>query len=78
MKRLSSKLLLLCTLVAALLFAGAVGALAAGAAKNVIVFIGDGMGFGAIQVSRNILMGPEGRFTFEQFPHTAIVNDSFA
>jgi len=73
MKRLSSKLLLLCTLVAALLFAGAVGALAAGAAKNVIVFIGDGMGFGAIQVSRNILMGPEGRFTFEQFPHTAIV-----
>jgi len=42
-------------------------------AKNVILCIGDGMGFGALQVSRNALLGPDGRFPFETFPNVAIV-----
>lgn len=42
-------------------------------AKNVILCIGDGMGFGAIQLARNVLFGPDGRFAFEDFPNLAIV-----
>lgn len=42
-------------------------------AKNVILCIGDGMGFGALQLARNVLLGPEGKFVFETFPNAAIV-----
>lgn len=72
MRRLSSKVLLVFALIVALLITSTVGALA-GVAENVILIIGDGMGFGAIQIARNFLMGPDGRFTFEEFPHVAIV-----
>ena len=72
MRRLSSRLLLVFALAIAVAIACTLGAAAAGA-KNVIVCIGDGMGFGAIQISRNALKGPDGRFTFEHFPHVAIV-----
>lgn len=53
-------------------------ALAAGKVKNVILLIGDGMGFGSIQYARNILVGPEGRLVFENFPYIGLVTTSSA
>ncbi|MDI6870550.1 MAG: alkaline phosphatase [Bacillota bacterium] len=41
--------------------------------KNVILLIGDGMGFGAIQYARNILVGPDGRLAFEKLPFVGLV-----
>lgn len=58
--------LLACTAVAT-------GAPQPARAKNVILCIGDGMGFGAIQLARNVLLGPDGRFVFETFPNVSIV-----
>lgn len=45
----------------------------AGQVKNVILMVGDGMGFGAIQYGRNILVGPEGRLSFEKLPYVGLV-----
>lgn len=42
-------------------------------AKNVVLCIGDGMGFGVLQLARNVLLGPDGRFVFEAFPNVALV-----
>lgn len=42
-------------------------------AKNVIIAIGDGMGFGALQLARNVLIGPDGKFVFETFPAVGYV-----
>lgn len=72
MRVLRSRVLLVIVLVLAL-FVNAAAVGAAGSAKNVIVCVGDGMGFGTIQIARNALSGPDGRFTFELFPNTAIV-----
>ncbi|MCL4514370.1 MAG: alkaline phosphatase [Firmicutes bacterium] len=47
---------------------------AEGQVKNVILLIGDGMGFGPTQYARNILVGPEGRLTFEKFPYVGLVS----
>ncbi|MEA4883166.1 MAG: alkaline phosphatase [Clostridia bacterium] len=72
MRRFTSKALLVIVLAFALFVTGAMGVAAAGA-KNVIVCIGDGMGYGAIQISKYALKGPSGRFAFELFPNSAIV-----
>jgi alkaline phosphatase len=48
-------------------------------AKNVIVFIGDGMGISTLTSARilqgqlNDQLGEEGYLSFEKFPHTALV-----
>lgn len=45
----------------------------AGSVKNVILLIGDGMGFGPIQYARNILVGPGERLSFEELPYVGLV-----
>lgn len=42
--------------------------------KNVIVFIGDGMGLGQITATRYRYYGPEGRLNLERMPVTGLVN----
>ncbi|MGE5553644.1 MAG: alkaline phosphatase [Betaproteobacteria bacterium] len=41
--------------------------------KNVILLVGDGMGFGAVQYARNVLVGPGGRLAFEKLPYVGLV-----
>lgn len=48
-------------------------ALAAAPVKNVILLVGDGMGFGAVQFARNMLVGPGGRLAFERLPYVGLV-----
>ncbi|MBN7796151.1 alkaline phosphatase [Parahaliea mediterranea] len=55
------------------------GAATAGAAKNVILFVGDGMGVSTLTAARiragqlQGQSGEEGLLSFEQYPHTALV-----
>jgi len=42
--------------------------------RNVILFIGDGMGLSHIAVTRIHLLGPEGRLNIERMPVTGLVN----
>ncbi|GAB0093479.1 Alkaline phosphatase [Sergentomyia squamirostris] len=39
-------------------------------AKNVIFFLGDGLGITTITAARNLLGGEQAKFSFEKFPHT--------
>ncbi len=48
-------------------------ALAAGEAKNVIFFLGDGMGPTAVTATRIYQVGEDGKLTMETLPHTARV-----
>jgi len=41
--------------------------------RNVILFIGDGMGLGHLTAARINLLGPDGRFHIEQMPVTGLV-----
>src|SRR5690606_26954819 len=45
-----------------------------GPVKNVILFIGDGMGLGQITATRYRYYGPTGRLHMERMPVTALVN----
>ncbi|MGH7600634.1 MAG: alkaline phosphatase [bacterium] len=40
--------------------------------RNVILFIGDGMGLGQLTAARTNLLGPDGRFHIEQMPVTGL------
>lgn len=40
-------------------------------AKNVILFLGDGMGLTTIAATRVVMGGEEKKLSFENFPHTA-------
>uniref|UniRef100_A0A8D8VFS4 Alkaline phosphatase n=1 Tax=Cacopsylla melanoneura TaxID=428564 RepID=A0A8D8VFS4_9HEMI len=42
-------------------------------AKNVVVFVGDGMGINTITASRIYKAGEFGKLSFEQFPHVALM-----
>lgn len=41
--------------------------------KNIILFIGDGMGLGHLTAARAHLLGPDGRFNIERMPVTGLV-----
>jgi alkaline phosphatase len=43
-----------------------------GRAKNVIVFIGDGMGISTISATRVMSVGVDGNLVMDQFPHSAL------
>ncbi len=43
-----------------------------GRAKNVILFIGDGMGISTISATRVLSVGVDGNLVMDQFPHTAL------
>lgn len=45
-----------------------------GEIKNIILFIGDGMGLGQITATRYRYLGPEGRLNMERMPVTGLVN----
>lgn len=45
-----------------------------GKTKNVILFIGDGMGLGQITATRYRYFGPEGRLNMERMPVTGLIN----
>lgn len=45
-------------------------------AKNVIVFIGDGMGPNTVTATRIYKHGESGRLTFEKFPHVGLLKVS--
>lgn len=45
-------------------------------AKNVIVFIGDGMGPNTVTATRIYKHGENGRLTFEKFPHIGMLKVS--
>jgi len=45
-------------------------------AKNVILFIGDGMGPNTVTASRIYKNGEKGRLTFEKFPHLGLLKVS--
>lgn len=45
-------------------------------AKNVIVFIGDGMGPNTVTATRIYKHGESGRLTFEKFPHIGLLKVS--
>ncbi len=47
-------------------------------AKNVILFIGDGMGISMITAARIVLAGPDGKLAMEKLPHTAMVKATAA
>lgn len=67
--------LLVVLLVMALVLAGIAGVRAAEPSiRNVIFMIGDGMGFGAVTLARNAVVGQEGRLSFETFPATGFVS----
>ena len=72
MRKYSMKTLLVIVLAFALFITGANGASAQGA-RNVIVCIGDGMGYGALQIGKYALKGADGRFAFELFPNVAMI-----
>jgi alkaline phosphatase len=42
--------------------------------KNIILFIGDGMGLGQIAATRYRYLGPEGRLSMERMPVTGLIN----
>lgn len=48
-----------------------------GIAKNVIIFVGDGMGITTITSSRIYKGGESHKFTFEQFPHIGLLKVRF-
>jgi len=45
-------------------------------AKNVILFIGDGMGPNTVTATRIYKHGESGRLTFEKFPHVGLLKVS--
>lgn len=45
-------------------------------AKNVILFIGDGMGPNTVTATRIYKYGESGRLTFEKFPHVGLLKVS--
>lgn len=45
-------------------------------AKNVIVFVGDGMGPNTVTATRIYKHGENGRLTFERFPHMGLLKVS--
>lgn len=47
-------------------------------AKNVMVFIGDGMGPNTVTATRIYKHGESGRMTFEKFPHMGLLKVSDA
>lgn len=47
-------------------------------AKNVIVFVGDGMGPNTVTATRIYKHGENGRLTFEKFPHVGLLKVSTA
>lgn len=67
--RLTLALVLLFSVVVWASLPGLAGALA----KNVILLVGDGLGFGPIQFARNVLAGPGGRLSFERLPYVGLV-----
>lgn len=44
-----------------------------GQAKNVIFFIGDGMGPNTVTAARIYAKGESGRLSFESFPHIGVL-----
>jgi alkaline phosphatase len=48
-------------------------ALADGPVRNVILLVGDGMGFAQIAAGRIAALGPEGRLRFERFPTVGVL-----
>lgn len=48
------------------------GRSARGGAKNVVLFIGDGMGVSTITATRVLSVGVNGNLVMDQFPHTAL------
>lgn len=47
-------------------------------AKNVMVFVGDGMGPNTVTATRIYKHGESGRMTFEKFPHMGLLKVSDA
>lgn len=47
-----------------------------GVAKNVILFVGDGMGPNTVTATRIYKHGESGRLTFEKFPHMGLLKVS--
>lgn len=45
-----------------------------GKIKNIILFVGDGMGLGQITATRYRYLGPEGRLNMERMPVTGLIN----
>lgn len=45
-------------------------------AKNVVLFVGDGMGINTMTASRIYKRGEQGRLVWETFPHTALLKVS--
>lgn len=45
-------------------------------AKNVILFVGDGMGPNTVTATRIYKHGESGRMTFEKFPHIGLLKVS--
>lgn len=45
-------------------------------AKNVILFVGDGMGPNTVTATRIYKYGESGRLTFEKFPHMGLLKVS--
>jgi len=43
--------------------------------KNVILMIGDGMGFNTIVASRTVVLGAQGRLTIERLPVTGVIDN---
>jgi alkaline phosphatase len=41
-------------------------------AKNVILFVGDGMGVSTVSATRVLSVGVDGNLVLDQFPHTAL------
>jgi alkaline phosphatase len=46
-------------------------------AKNVIMFVGDGMSFGTIAATRMLLGGESESLSFEKFPHIGFSKVNF-
>lgn len=63
---------LLCMLL--FVFAFPSGAFADGPAKNVILLIGDGMGFGQIEIARQLEYGKQGQLHMEKLDHSAMMH----
>lgn len=70
--RLVSRGLIAASTVALVFAASAGEASAHGRAKNVVLFIGDGMGISTIGATRVFSVGVDGNLVMDQFPHSAL------
>lgn len=65
-------------LLLTLILAGALPAAADAQTRNVILFVGDGMGVSTVSFTRFAAVGVDGRLVMDQFPYTALSRTSSA